>query len=188
MILATWIRSLQQGILVSVSSFRCLDVQVCVYITSVHTYVDPHGNTGRYAHTAYHFSSLLLIPAQMFVPQCTHTYYTLSTISWVWSPKSWLSKLPNSLHLSGVSWQLLTANYSPGADQPFKETWQLAAEDKIRRWTHIMLTTWWSGTEVNKLFWIITAEYLFPDQHQRSGIKRRSQEDITWEYRGEEEV
>lgn len=114
-----------------------------------------------------HTQLITSVSSSWHLHTCFHLNAHIPTTHWVQYAESvalraGLSQLPNSLHLSGVSWHLLTANYSPGADQPFNELWQLSAEDKIKRQTHIVLTAWWSGidwcqqTTWNYNSWIFT--------------------------------
>lgn len=155
-----------------------------------------HGSTCKHRDVFTHSLSHTLVSSSWYLHACLCLNAHIPSTHWAQhadpeAQRAGLGKLPSSLHLScfsGVSWQLLTANYSTGADQSFNKIWQLSAEDKIKRQTHIMLTARSSGTNANKPLWIITVEYLVSDHHQWSEVKRRSQEDIMLEYRGREKV
>lgn len=76
---------------VSISSFRCLDVQACLYITCVHTYM--------------HTQLITSVSSYCYLQTCLCLSAVILTTHWVQyaeceTLRAGLSKLPNSLHLS----------------------------------------------------------------------------------------
>lgn len=154
-ILATWIRSQEPGMLLFQLALSDVGMhtRACVHNLCVYLHVSTYKH--RYIHTHKIYYSNLLFQMSVCTLWVMYTYlHTLSAIGWVWNPKGWPRQAPKLyVHLS--CWEFLATSTSTEADQPFKEIWQLAAEDKNKRLTHrhrahsLMLRYWCQRTILN---------------------------------------